>query len=73
MEAEWDYYCNHTAERRLRNAKFRYQSGLENTDYEADRNLDRNQMMHCAEYTYIRRIRYDEFRWPEYFDNLFQF
>ena len=55
MEAEWDYRCNHTAERRLRNAKFRYQSGMENTDYEADRNLDRNQIMRFAECTYIRK------------------
>jgi len=53
MEAEWDDRLNRNIERRLRNAKFRYQSSIENIDYEADRNLDRNQMMRFAECTYI--------------------
>lgn len=53
VEAEWDDRLNRNIERRLRNAKFRYQSSIENIDYEADRNLDRNQMMRFAECTYI--------------------
>jgi DNA replication protein DnaC len=53
VEAEWDDRLNRNIERRLRNAKFRYQSSVENIDYEADRNLDRNQMMRFAECTYI--------------------
>ena len=53
VEAEWDDRLNRNIERRLRNAKFRYQSSLENIDYDADRNLDRNQMMRFAECTYI--------------------
>ena len=53
MEAEWDDRLNRNIERRLQNAKFRYQSSIENIDYEADRNLDRNQMMRFAECTYI--------------------
>jgi DNA replication protein DnaC len=55
VEAEWDDRLNRNIERRLRNAKFRYQSSIENIDYEADRNLDRNQMMRFAECTYIRK------------------
>jgi hypothetical protein len=51
VEAEWDDRLNRNIERRLRNAKFRYQSSIENIDYEADRNLDRNQMMRFAECT----------------------
>jgi DNA replication protein DnaC len=53
VEAEWDDRLNRNIERRLRNARFRYQSSIENIDYEADRNLDRNQMMRFAECTYI--------------------
>lgn len=53
VEAEWDDRLNRNIERRLRNAKFRYQSNIENIDYDADRNLDRNQMMRFAECTYI--------------------
>jgi DNA replication protein DnaC len=55
VEAEWDDRLNRNIERRLSNAKFRYQSSIENIDYEADRNLDRNQMMRFAECTYIRK------------------
>lgn len=55
VEAEWDDRLNRNIERRLRNAKFRYQSSIESIDYEADRNLDRNQMMRFAECTYIRK------------------
>jgi DNA replication protein DnaC len=55
VEAEWDDRLNRNIERRLRNAKFRYQSSIENIDYDADRNLDRNQMMRFAECTYISK------------------
>lgn len=48
VESEWDDRQNRNIERRLRNAKFRYQSSIENIDYESDRNLDRNQMMRFA-------------------------
>jgi len=55
VEAEWDDRLNLNIERRLRNAKFRYQSSIETIDFGADRNLDRNQMMRFAECTYIRK------------------
>jgi DNA replication protein DnaC len=55
VEAEWDDRLNRNIERRLRNAKFRYQSSIEDIDFGADRNLDRNQMMRFAECTYIRK------------------
>ena len=55
VEAEWDDRLNRNIERRLRNAKFRYQSSIENIDFGADRNLDRNQMMRFAECTYLRK------------------
>ena len=55
VEAEWDDRSNRNIERRLRNARFRYQSCIESIDYEANRNLDRNQMLRYAECTYIRK------------------
>jgi DNA replication protein DnaC len=54
VEAEWDDRLNRNIERRLRNAKFRYQSCMESIDYQADRNLDRTQIMRFAECTYIK-------------------
>ncbi len=53
IEAEWDDRMNRNIERRLRNARFRYQSNIENIDFSADRNLDRNQMMRFAECGFI--------------------
>ena len=55
VEAEWDDRSNRNIERRLRNAKFRYQSCVESIDYVAARNLDRNQIMRFAECTYIQK------------------
>jgi len=55
VDAEWDDRLNRNIERRLRNAKFRYQSSVENIDFDVDRNLDRNQLMRFAECTYIRK------------------
>jgi len=55
IEAEWDDRQNRNIERRLRNARFRYQSNIENIDFGADRNLDRNQVMRFAECGYISK------------------
>lgn len=55
IEAEWDDRTNRNIERRLRNAKFRYQSCMESIDYQAERNLDRNQVMRFAECNFIRK------------------
>jgi len=55
IEAEWDDRLNRNIERRLRNARFRYQSNIEHIDFGSDRNLDRNQVMRFAECSYIRK------------------
>jgi DNA replication protein DnaC len=55
VEAEWDDRLNRNIERRLRNARFRYQSCMESIDYQAERNLDRNQIMRFAECNFIRK------------------
>ena len=55
IEAEWDDRLNRNIERRLRNAKFRYQSNVDTIDYIVDRNLDRNQMMRLSECVFIKK------------------
>lgn len=55
IEAEWDDRLNRNIERRLRNARFRYMSSIENIDFSADRNLDRNQLMRFAECGFIQK------------------
>lgn len=55
IEAEWDDRLNRNIERRLRNARFRYQSCMESIDYQAERNLDRGQIMRFAECNFIRK------------------
>jgi DNA replication protein DnaC len=55
VEAEWDDRLNRNIERRLRNARFRYQSCIESIDYQSERNLDRNQIMRFAECAFIRK------------------
>jgi len=55
VEAEWDDRANRNIQRRLRNARFRYTSSIENIDFEVDRNLDKNQMMRLAEGTFIKK------------------
>jgi DNA replication protein DnaC len=55
IEAEWDDRLNRNIERRLRYARFRYQSCMENIDYQSERNIDRNQLMRLAECNFIRK------------------
>jgi DNA replication protein DnaC len=54
VEAEWDDRQNRNIERRLRYARFRYQSCMESIDYQAQRNLDRGQIMRFAECNFIK-------------------
>ncbi len=55
VEAEWDDRMNRNIERRLRNARFRYQSSMESIDYQSERNLDRNQVMRFAECNFVKK------------------
>ena len=55
IEAEWDDRQNRNIERRLRNARFRYQSSMESIDYQAERNLDRGQILRFAECNFVRK------------------
>jgi DNA replication protein DnaC len=53
VEAEWDDRNNRRIDRNLRNAKFRYKANLEQTDFDLDRNLDKNLYMRLSECTFI--------------------
>ena len=55
VEAEWDERQMRNLERRVRNARFRYQSAIENVDYNAERNLDRGQLLRFAECGFISK------------------
>jgi DNA replication protein DnaC len=55
IESEWDDRHNRNIERRMKNARFRYQSTIEGLDFQVNRNLDRNQMMRFAECMFIKK------------------
>lgn len=53
IDSEWDERHNRNIERRMRNAKFRYQSSIEDLDFNANRNLNRTQITRFAECSFI--------------------
>jgi len=53
VEAEWDDRQMRNLERRLLNARFRYQSSIASIDYSADRNLGRGLLLRFAECGFI--------------------
>lgn len=54
-EAEWNDREERKVLRYLKAAKFRYQATIEQIDFRAERNLDRNQIMRLADCSFIRR------------------
>jgi len=55
IESEWDDRHNRNIERRMKNARFRYQACIEGLDYQVNRNLDKNQLMRFAECAFIKK------------------
>jgi DNA replication protein DnaC len=55
IESEWDDRNNRRIERHLRNAHFRYKSGIEQIDFDNNRNLDKNQMLRFVECDFIKK------------------
>ena len=55
INAEFDDCYNRKINRCIKNARFRYQAGLEKIIYDPERNLDRNMVMRLAECTFIER------------------
>jgi len=55
VQAEWDDRYNRRLQRLVKNAKFRYQAGVEQVDYIAKRNLDKVQMLRLSSCEWIKR------------------
>lgn len=53
IEAEWDERQNRSIEQKVKNARFRYKAAIEEFNYSADRNIERNQVMRFAECNFI--------------------
>jgi len=53
IDSEWDDRRNRGIERQLKNAKFRYKASIEQFDFRAERNVDKNQIMRFGECTFI--------------------
>lgn len=55
IDAEWDDRQNRSIEQKIKNARFRYKASLENLHYDAQRNIDKNQMMRFADCSFINK------------------
>lgn len=55
INAEFDDRHNRRINRCIKNARFRYQAGLEKIIYDSERNLDKNTVMRLAECVFIDR------------------
>ena len=55
VEEEWDDRYNRKITRGIINAKFRYKASVEQMYFEADRGMDKNQVMRLADGTFIEK------------------
>ncbi len=55
IDAEWDERENRKMERLIKAAKFRYQTSVEEIDFKARRNLDKNQMLRLSDCSWIEK------------------
>jgi DNA replication protein DnaC len=55
IQAEWEEQENRKINRLMKNARFRYQSSLEEIDYQHSRNLDKNQMLRFIDCNYLKK------------------
>lgn len=55
INSEWDDRKNRGIERQLKNAKFRYKASIEELNHEADRNVDKNQLMRFADCEFVNK------------------
>jgi DNA replication protein DnaC len=55
IDAEWDDRQNRNIERKIKNARFRYKSAIEDIHFQAERNLDKNQIQRLAECVFIEK------------------
>jgi len=55
VDAEWDDRHNRRIARQIFYARFRYKAAVEDVNYEASRNIDRNLMNRLADCTFVQR------------------
>jgi len=55
LQAEWEYRQGRRQDRLVRAARFRYQSSLEEIDWQANRNLDKNLILQMADCSFINK------------------
>ena len=55
VQAEWDDRYNRRLQRLIANARFRYRASMEEIDYTAKRNLDKNQMLRLSSSDWITK------------------
>lgn len=55
VDEEWDDRYNRKIARSMTNARFRYNASVEQMYFEADRGMDKNQVMRLAECTFIHK------------------
>lgn len=55
VEEEWDDRYNRKIARSITNARFRYKAAVEQMYFEADRGMDKNQVMRLAECNFIKK------------------
>jgi DNA replication protein DnaC len=55
IQAEWEDHENRKINRLMKNAKFRYQSSLDEIDYLHPRNLEKNQMLRFVDCHYLKK------------------
>lgn len=55
VDEEWDDRYNRKIARSMSNARFRYNASVEQMYFEADRGMDKNQVMRLAECTFINK------------------
>ena len=55
IDAEWDERHNCRIKRSIKNARFNYKSNIENINFDASRNLDRNQVLRLAAFDFVEK------------------
>jgi DNA replication protein DnaC len=55
IDSEWDDRKNRGIERLISNARFRYKASVEELQFEADRNIDKNQILRFADCSFISK------------------
>lgn len=55
IDAEWEDRYNRRFERLLKNARFRYQASMEQIDYKASRNIEKNKMLRFSNCDWIKK------------------